>query len=101
MHNWDETTKITGVIFDWSGTILDFGAMAPIRAYMKSFEECGVPVTEDEARNSLELTRYDHIRNMLGTRRISRNGNVPGEKPGIRTMSKRFICLSIKILKRA
>jgi phosphonoacetaldehyde hydrolase len=72
MHNWDETTKITGVIFDWSGTILDFGAMAPIRAYMKSFEECGVPVTEDEARNSLELTRYDHIRNMLGTRRISR-----------------------------
>jgi phosphonoacetaldehyde hydrolase len=72
MHNWEETAKITGVIFDWTGTILDFGAMAPIRAYMKSFKACGVPVTEDEVREFMGLPRYDHIRSMLKTKRIYR-----------------------------
>lgn len=38
--------KIEGIIFDWAGTTVDFGCMAPVRAFMDSFAANGVTVTE-------------------------------------------------------
>ena len=63
--------KIEGVIFDWAGTTVDFGCMAPVRAFMDSFAANGVAVTEDETRKPMGMLKRDHIRTMLGMDRIA------------------------------
>ena len=34
--------KFDGIIFDWAGTLVDFGCMAPLEALRKSFAERGI-----------------------------------------------------------
>jgi phosphonoacetaldehyde hydrolase len=63
--------KIEGVIFDWAGTTIDFGCMAPVRAFMDSFAGQGVPVTETETRKPMGLLKKDHIETMLNMNRIA------------------------------
>ncbi|MCH3950652.1 MAG: phosphonoacetaldehyde hydrolase [Acidaminococcus sp.] len=63
--------KIQGVIFDWAGTTIDFGCMAPVRAFMDSFADQGIVVTEAETRKPMGLLKRDHIRTMLGMERIA------------------------------
>ena len=62
--------KIEGIIFDWAGTTVDFGCMAPVRAFMDSFAANGVTVTEEETRKPMGMLKRDHIRTMLSMDRI-------------------------------
>ena len=62
--------KIEGIIFDWAGTTVDFGCMAPVRAFMDSFAANGVTVTEEETRKPMGMLKRDHIRTMLSMERI-------------------------------
>ncbi len=41
---------IRAVIFDWAGTTMDFGCMAPAVVFCKVFEEKGVEISMEEAR---------------------------------------------------
>ena len=34
--------KIEAVIFDWAGTTVDFGSMAPVQAFIRAFEKFGI-----------------------------------------------------------
>lgn len=63
--------NIEGVIFDWAGTTVDFGCMAPVRAFMDSFAANGITVTEEETRKPMGMLKRDHIRTMLSMERIS------------------------------
>jgi beta-phosphoglucomutase-like phosphatase (HAD superfamily) len=38
------------VIFDWAGTMVDFGCRAPVIALLEAFGRHGVTLTEEEAR---------------------------------------------------
>ena len=38
--------KIECIILDWAGTAVDYGCFAPVAAFIESFNEIGVPVTE-------------------------------------------------------
>ena len=53
------------VIFDWAGTVLDFGSIAPVSAFMESFEIHGVPVTEAEVRLPMGAAKRDHLKEIL------------------------------------
>ena len=53
------------VVFDWAGTTIDFGCMAPAGAFVASFAAKGVAVTIAEARGPMGLHKKDHIRAML------------------------------------
>jgi phosphonoacetaldehyde hydrolase len=53
---------IQAVIFDWAGTIVDYGSFAPTRVLVEAFGERGVPVTLAEARVPMGLPKWDHIR---------------------------------------
>lgn len=63
--------KMEGVIFDWAGTTVDFGCFAPVRVFMEIFEQAGVEVTMEEAREPMGLLKIDHIREMLKMPRIA------------------------------
>ncbi len=56
--------KIQAVVFDWAGTIVDFGSLAPMGAFVNLFERHGVPVTIAQARVPMGLPKIDHIRAM-------------------------------------
>ncbi len=58
-------TEIKLVVFDWAGTTIDFGCMAPSGAFVAAFAEAGVPVTIGEARGPMGLHKKDHLRAML------------------------------------
>lgn len=55
-------TGLSAVVFDWAGTVIDFGSLAPMGAFVWLFKRHGVPITIDEARVPMGLPKWDHIR---------------------------------------
>jgi phosphonoacetaldehyde hydrolase len=55
------TTHLKAVVFDWAGTVVDFGSMAPVGAFVQLFARYGVPISEAEARAPMGLPKRDHI----------------------------------------
>jgi phosphonoacetaldehyde hydrolase len=53
------------VVFDWAGTVIDFGCLAPTGAFVAAFAERGVVVPLAEARGPMGLHKKDHLRAML------------------------------------
>ncbi|MFC4256908.1 phosphonoacetaldehyde hydrolase [Altererythrobacter xixiisoli] len=56
---------LTLAIFDWAGTVLDFGCLAPVRAFREAFEQAGVAITEAEARAPMGAAKREHIELIL------------------------------------
>lgn len=55
-------TSLTAVVFDWAGTILDFGSCAPMGAFVRLFEKYGIQVTIEQARGPMGMAKWDHIK---------------------------------------
>lgn len=62
--------EIRGICFDWAGTMVDFGCMAPAQVFAEIFRSVGIDVTEEEARGPMGQAKIDHIRSMLAYPRI-------------------------------
>jgi len=58
-------TKFKAAVFDWAGTMIDFGSFAPMGVFVKAFEHFGITVTIDEARAPMGAAKWDHIRAMM------------------------------------
>jgi phosphonoacetaldehyde hydrolase len=70
------------VIFDWAGTMVDFGCGAPVHALLEAFASHGVTLTEPEARRDMGKAKADHVRALLADARIAAawtaaNGTAP------------------------
>ncbi|NQX67193.1 phosphonoacetaldehyde hydrolase [Paenibacillus alba] len=63
--------RIKAVIFDWAGTVIDYGCFAPMHAFIQTFEEAGVPITIREARMPMGLLKWDHIQAILQMERVN------------------------------
>lgn len=59
------TFPVKAVIFDWAGTMVDFGCMAPVNALRDVFASEGMPITEAEARADMGKAKYDHVTALL------------------------------------
>jgi phosphonoacetaldehyde hydrolase len=53
------------VIFDWAGTMVDFGCRAPIAALVEAFARHGVVLDEATAREDMGKAKDDHVRALL------------------------------------
>jgi phosphonoacetaldehyde hydrolase len=53
---------LAAVVFDWAGTVADFGCQAPMSAFRSVFEHEGVTISVAEARAPMGLPKRDHIR---------------------------------------
>jgi phosphonoacetaldehyde hydrolase len=53
------------IIFDWAGTLVDFGCRAPLEAFHRAFKNAGLPITEEVARRPMGAHKRDHVREML------------------------------------
>ena len=56
---------VKAVIFDWAGTMVDFGCVAPVHALVEVFAEEGVQITEAEARADMGKAKRDHLAAIL------------------------------------
>ncbi len=55
------TTTIRGVVFDWAGTIVDFGSLAPMGAFVRLFANHGIGISIAQARLPMGLPKLAHI----------------------------------------
>ena len=53
------------VIFDWAGTMVDFGCEAPVTALIEAFGMEGVNLQARVARRDMGIAKIDHVRNLL------------------------------------
>ena len=61
MSSDERTHTIRAVVFDWAGTIFDFGSHAPMGAFVKLFEQEGIKISIEEARGPMGMPKWDHI----------------------------------------
>jgi phosphonoacetaldehyde hydrolase len=53
---------VAAVVFDWAGTIIDFGSHAPMGAFVELFASEGIAISIDEARIPMGMPKWDHIK---------------------------------------
>ncbi len=56
-----ELKHLAAVVFDWAGTVVDFGSHAPMGAFVELFKSQGVDISIAEARQPMGLPKWDHI----------------------------------------
>jgi phosphonoacetaldehyde hydrolase len=56
---------LEAAIFDWAGTTIDWGSMAPVRALTSLFAHRGIQLTDPDIRRDMGLFKKDHIRRIL------------------------------------
>jgi phosphonoacetaldehyde hydrolase len=59
------------VIFDWAGTMVDFGCQAPVAALLEAFSRRGVVLVEAEARRDMGKAKADHVRGILAQPQVA------------------------------
>jgi len=52
---------IKAVVFDWAGTMVDFGCMAPVEALIEAFAAHGVALSAAAARRDMGRAKRDHV----------------------------------------
>ncbi len=58
-------SEIAAVVFDWAGTVIDFGCLAPVRALQRAFAAEGLAVTDAQTRKDMGRAKRDHVAAML------------------------------------
>lgn len=53
---------LQAVIFDWAGTIVDYGSRAPAMVFVETFQQFDVDISLAEARAPMGMAKKDHIR---------------------------------------
>ena len=62
---------IQAIIFDWAGTTVDFGSLAPVEAFTRLFAQQGIDLTLDEARGPMGTEKREHIRRLCALSRVA------------------------------
>ena len=65
------TPLLSAVVFDWAGTVIDFGSHAPMGAFVRLFERHGVAISIAEARGPMGLPKWHHIQRLGGLARVA------------------------------
>ena len=58
-------STIKAVIFDWAGTMIDYGCMAPVEALKSAFAAEGLDISDEDARRDMGRAKHDHVRALL------------------------------------
>src|SRR5262249_14757408 len=64
-------THLRAAIFDWAGTVVDHGSLAPMGAFVNAFAEFDVDISIDEARGPMGMAKRPHIATLMALPRIA------------------------------
>jgi phosphonoacetaldehyde hydrolase len=98
----ETTSRIKAVLFDWAGTTIDYGSLAPMRVFVEVFRRRGIAIEIDEARGPMGRAKHEHIALVARLPRIAaawrdRYGRVPSDAD-ISAMYEDFLPLQKEIL---
>lgn len=93
--------RYKAAVFDWAGTMIDFGSFAPMGVFVAAFGTFGVEVGVGEARRWMGLPKRDHIRGMLHDPAIAgrwrdATGSEPDEE-AVDAVYDIFVPLNVKV----
>ena len=76
--------NIKAVIFDWAGTIIDYGCIAPTQVFIEVFRRKDILLSIDEARGPMGLAKKDHVRELFRLETVQKQwiaefGRTPSE----------------------
>jgi phosphonoacetaldehyde hydrolase len=95
-------TRLEAVIFDWAGTTVDWGSLAPVRALTSLFAHRGIQLSDSEVRRDMGLFKKDHIRRLLGFPHVDAEWNKQkrrrANEEDVETIFNEFIGLQMEIL---
>ncbi len=75
--------RVRAVVFDWAGTVVDHGSLAPMGVFVESFAEFGVELSVAEARGPMGMAKRTHIAALMALPRVAAEWRkVHGEAPG-------------------
>lgn len=93
---------LEAVVFDWAGTMVDFGSRAPMGAFVEVFAAFGVEITIEEARRPMGLPKLDHIRALGAEPRIAeawrQARGTPFDEAAARAVYERFVPLNAEVV---
>lgn len=96
------TGSVKAVIFDWAGTMVDYGCMAPAGAFQEIFSRYGMQATIEEARGPMGMHKRDHIATMLRMPSLARQWEAAHGRPAtdadVEKMFQEFIPLQLEVL---
>ncbi|MHA6480977.1 phosphonoacetaldehyde hydrolase [Paenibacillus sp. strain BS8-2] len=91
--------RIKAVIFDWAGTVVDYGCFAPMQAFLNAFEQAGVPITNREARQPMGMLKWDHIQCILQMDRVKKAWTERyGAEPGSSDVDRLYVQFEITLM---
>ena len=61
---------LKAVVFDWAGTMIDFGSCAPVEALVAAFAEEGIALAAEDARHDMGRAKRDHVAAALQRPRV-------------------------------
>jgi phosphonoacetaldehyde hydrolase len=76
---------IKAVVFDWAGTMVDYGCFAPLAVFLQVFKNRGIELTAEEARAPMGMLKRDHIQALCRMERVAslwqeKYGRTPDER---------------------
>lgn len=73
---------LKAVVFDWAGTVVDHGSLAPMGVFVEAFAEFGVTITVAEARGPMGIAKRPHVAALLNLPRVAAEWEkLHGHKP--------------------
>jgi phosphonoacetaldehyde hydrolase len=96
------TGHLKAAIFDWAGTVIDFGSRAPMGAFVEAYRRFGVDISVAEARKPMGLPKRAHIAALMADAAIAArwaeaHGATPGE-PEIDALYEVFVPLNTEVV---
>jgi len=94
--------RLEAVIFDWAGTTVDCGSLAPVRALTRLFASRGIELSDSEVRRDMGLFKKDHIRRIFTFPHVisewQKHKRRAASDEDIETMFAEFMPLQMQIL---
>ena len=90
------------VVFDWAGTTVDYGCLAPAGAFRELFSRHGMEATIAQARGPMGMHKRDHIATMLAMPELAaqwvRAHGAPHTDDDIERLFQEFIPMQLDAL---
>jgi phosphonoacetaldehyde hydrolase len=95
---------VQAVIFDWAGTTVDHGCLAPALVFVEVFRRRGIQIDMSQAREPMGMHKRDHLRVIAQMPSVveawQRVHGAPPDQPAIDAMYAEFIPLQIECIGR-
>lgn len=95
---------VRAVLFDISGTVLDFGSRGPVVAFVELFARQGISVSVEDARRPMGTHKKDHILALLADPAVAARWEAvhgaPPNAEAVEQLYEEFRTLQIEVLKR-